>query len=79
MSLSSLGKVLLKHACPQCGHELEKSATWFRAIRSYKCETCKSLIVMTYDMKLKLCAQYEHRRGSPDTLPSTDASNRSYG
>jgi hypothetical protein len=78
MPLSRLGKALLKHACPKCGHEKEKAATWYRAIRSYKCDVCESLVVMTYDMKLKLCAQHEHRTGSPDTAPPDDASNRSY-
>jgi hypothetical protein len=77
MSLSSLGKALLKHACPECGHEKEKTAAWFRAIRSYKCEVCERPVVMTYDMKLRLCARYSRKTNSPETSFATEAENHS--
>ena len=79
MPLPRLGKLLLKHACPKCGSEKVKSASWFCAIGSYKCERCKKTVVMTYDMKLRLYARYAHQTSDPDALPSTEASNRLRG
>ena len=45
---------LLKHQCPECGHSKVKAPSWFRGIRSYRCEGCLNIVQMTYDMKLKL-------------------------
>jgi transposase-like protein len=65
------GNAILKHKCPACDLEKQKNASWFRAIRSYKCEGCGSHVVVTYDTKLKLYA--EHSRQADSCLSATEA------
>jgi len=51
------------YPCPVCSHELSRSASWFRSVSSFTCESCGNRMRIPYSAKLKLFAglRPEHR------------------
>jgi transposase-like protein len=57
--LLSLYRVVLAHPCPHCQRVRQQKGSWFRAIRSYKCDDCGGVVELSYDTKLRLFHQAE--------------------
>lgn len=61
MALSpALFNVLLTRPCPHCGHNLEKTGSWFKVIHSYRCEGCHADNVMSYPARVELFEAHAH-------------------
>ena len=57
---------LLAHACPHCGHRFERRAGWFKSVSSFRCDTCRQRMHLTYTEKIELFENYlrSQRRGA---------------
>jgi transposase-like protein len=52
--------VLLRHACPHCGHELERKGSYFQTVGHYRCETCEGQVRIGYEDKVELFEKHAH-------------------
>jgi hypothetical protein len=50
----SLHSVDLAYYCPHCDHPLVRPGSWFKSAWRFKCESCKSAVVLSYSTKLAL-------------------------
>jgi DNA-directed RNA polymerase subunit RPC12/RpoP len=53
-----LGDIWLPYSCPHCGHRFEKRGAWFVSVSSFRCETCRQKVHLTYPAKIELFENY---------------------